>query len=652
VSRPPWLARVGRSWPLALTILVSFVGLFALQSRLSALFDSDGYFHLAVAREYAERGLRIDLRWARMSAMADGFGDKEILFHVLLIPFAANTTSSAGGRLALALLGAAVLTIIGRQAAGAVGRWGYLLPFWLALSTLDFTGRLIRLRPELLSLLLFLIAIPLASRRRYRLLGLLALASVLTHTGFHALLVACVGWWVFLGVVRRRWEWPLVAYPALGTLLGLWLHPQFPANVRIWWLQNVTRWRVPLPDAGTEFDPTTLSEILLNDAGLWLGLIILAATFVRSDRADRTSEADTRSAALADHCWIAAAFFGLLFANLTRFGLYFAPLVALALLHEGRRRGLCPGAWVRLPGGRRIRLAVLGSALLLACAAHTVWLVHGDLTRGECLTPGREAGWRAFGDAVPRGAKVAAHWQTTDAYAFWAPQAEYLNVLDPIFMAAWKPSAYQAWRSVFTGEEPDVPLALVKRLDSSYLALPRAVLPLPVGERLSHDARMRPLYVGADVLYQVTPAPTAFILDWCLAPASVSPGSGVPPEVGACAPYVRLTDPTERALEGFVDATRLGAVHARSCVTVVRSEALAAAAALDLEFAPYGSATLWVDGDQILSVPTPQRAVLGRGIRTQLRLGRGVHVFEVQTCPHGGRNGFYLVEGSRTPLPR
>ena len=54
--------------------------------QASALHDTDAYFHLAIARLYAEQGLVDELPALRLSLMRDGYGDKEVLFHLLLAP--------------------------------------------------------------------------------------------------------------------------------------------------------------------------------------------------------------------------------------------------------------------------------------------------------------------------------------------------------------------------------------------------------------------------------------------------------------------------------------------------------------------------------------------------------------------------------------
>ena len=77
----PWLVA-------AAVFVVAFLLLLPFYLRQPTFHDADSYFHLAVARVYAEEGFFAELLWARLSLMAERFGDKEFLFHVLLMPFA------------------------------------------------------------------------------------------------------------------------------------------------------------------------------------------------------------------------------------------------------------------------------------------------------------------------------------------------------------------------------------------------------------------------------------------------------------------------------------------------------------------------------------------------------------------------------------
>src|SRR5437762_3176758 len=343
-----------RTWPaVALVFLGSGLALYLLCARFPVLPDGDSYYHLAVARAYAEHGLSYPPDWAPFSNMHDGFGDKEVLFHVLLMPFARLADPTRGGVVALALLGALVAAVLAHQATAAIGRWGLAVPLLVFGGAADFMLRAIRLRPELLSLLLILLAIPLASRRRPVLLGVLACLYALCYTAFQAFLGLCVLFFLCSLWVERRAEWRLLVYPAIGVALGLLLHPQFPANLRVWLVQNVGFFvGNETVDLGPEILPRTTRDTLLLNLGWWAGLVVLWRS-----RSPIVAPGEDRR--LRDFTLLAAAAFGLLYLFMYRFIVYAVPLATLAVLRSMQAAGEAPGRFVRLPGRGRVPFALV-----------------------------------------------------------------------------------------------------------------------------------------------------------------------------------------------------------------------------------------------------------------------------------------------------
>jgi hypothetical protein len=621
-------------WTLSVFVL-AFAIFAAILSRFSALYDADSYYHLAVARLYWRSGvvgLRGGLAWARLSALSQGFGDKEILFHLLLAPFA-GLGGATGGRVALAFLDALLMAVLAHVSMRAVGRWGVLVPLWLVVGSADFTSRILRLRPELLSLVLFLAATWLAAAGRHRALGLVAALLVLSHTGFHALVLLAAGWLLYEGLALRRWDWDLLAYPLLGMAVGLLIHPQFPANVRVWILQNIERYREVLPDAGAEFQSITIRDAIELNAGWLLGLLVLW----RAGRSVPGAEGRA-SSGLAGYLGVAVLFFGALFALMSRFALYLVPFGAWALLSSMRDRGLRPSAWTRLPWRGRVPTAV-GMAVVLLLGARTVLVTHWNLRASGVFLAGLEADGARFGADLPRGARVAATWADAEFYSFWAPQATYLNVLDPIFLAAWNPAAYKATVAVFSGREPDVPLSVATILESDYLALSRGS-GIQLQARLDRDPRLHLLYRGYNTLYALASANGAFVLDWRVVPEGVALPPGPPSEHDDWPRYPRASTPRARSVEGFVDARRVSS--GERCVALTRSWRVQGTGRERYELSPYGATRVWLDQEPIVATRASLRAVLGRGLLLDLRLGAGSHSLTVLTCPAEGRTGFYL----------
>ncbi|MFN2443096.1 MAG: hypothetical protein ABR517_10480, partial [Thermoanaerobaculia bacterium] len=298
---------------------VAFLAFAAIFLSFPLIPDGDSYFHLAVAREFAEAGYPEGLAWARLSILGESYGDKELLFHVLLIPFAGWMDLAIGGRLALAFFNALIFAVIGIIARNAVGAWGVVVPFFLYLTAGSFIARVFRLRPELLSLLLLLLVIAAAAKRRYLVVAILSAAYALSYTAFQALVGLAALWTLFDWMRERRFPWRLPLAVGGGVALGLLIHPGFPDNLRIWWIQNVLffRFRNVLDVGGEIFSPIPM-DVLLFNLGWWIGFVVLWLTMARGGE-KRSATRDSVYFA------VAAAAFAILFFQMDRMSVYFFP---------------------------------------------------------------------------------------------------------------------------------------------------------------------------------------------------------------------------------------------------------------------------------------------------------------------------------------
>lgn len=639
-QRELWALSGRPLWIRTALIFVLALGFFAVLYAPSPLiYDADSYYHLAIARGYAEEGIFDQLRWVRFGLLAEQFGDKEFLFHVALMPFASWMEPSFGGRLALALLGAGVLATIGFLSLRAVGPWGLIIPLWLALGSMEFTWRLVRLRPELASLMVLLLALWAAVEKRYLVLGLLSLVYALTYTAIHAYLG--IFFLIFLGHAwaLRRWDWKLFLYPLLGAGVGLLVHPQFPNNLVVWWYQSVEYFRFKgTLDIGTEIEPMRTDLVLLLNLGWLLGLALLWRA------AEKTSPKGGPEASIT--FGIAASAFGLLYLMMSRFSLYFVALTTLWLLFEMRRQGRVLSKSVRLPWRGRIPLAAAWAVCFLVCLPVASYELGRYRFRNS---PGpdnaRITDRQDLSSAIPEGARVANPWRSTPIYMYWAPQGRYLNVLDPVFLAASNLPVFTAQEEIFSGLEPDVPMRAKAVLESDFVAYSAATGDQTLSYRLLGDPRVRTIHRGINVLFELrAPEGDAFVVDWQLAPGEAP----LPPEIGqeiSHWPIYPLVDSPElHGLEGFVDGRRV--LGPGECLGLVHTAEVEGAVDLQMEFAPMGPSTLWIDGRKLIEVRGGSDAVLGRGTLFPLALEAGTHHVSVLTCPDSQTRtaGFYLVK--------
>jgi hypothetical protein len=600
--------------PLTATWLVAFAALLSFLWPLALLFDSDSYYHLAIARAYWERGLFSDLPWARFSAMHQGFGDKELLFHLLLLPAAAARDPELGAKITLAALDATILTSFAQLSLRAAGPLGLVLPALALFGSQSFDLRLIRLRPELLALLLLLWTVHALSERRAWLAAVCAAAFALGYTAIHALLGVCCLCFGLRYALDAKPSWKLIAYPCLGALVGLLLHPHFPHNLRIFYLQNFEFWRYQhTTDIGDEILPIGFVRWLAYDWPLLVGCTLLAATLRRAQPLDRAC----RDMGLV--CCVAALPFVMLFVHSARFALYAVPLGLLAAAWLARLYGWRFDARL-LQRGPRVWLAL--SLLGVLSLPLTASALEGYVDRAGCIWPALRGQLEALGRALPTAAKVAAPWDSSEDYMYFAPQGRYLNVLDPLFMRAAHPAAYAAQRALFLGETSDVPLSLIVDLDSDYLAFP-ARRHLALHAQLAGDPRFERRVPHGQVLYRVRPeGARMFVRDYRV--AATRAGLSQP----SAAFYPRHPNPAGREVEAIVDGARL---PKNTCTWLAPQDTTSA----DFEIASTASTRIWIDDQIVRTLEPSQRSIPGQGtiVRDLARPQLALEVCPTSTAP-------------------
>ncbi len=156
------------------------------------------------------------------------------------------------------------------------------------------------------------------------------------------------------------------------------------------------------------------------------------------------------------------------------------------------------------------------------------WYVYVNLSDHSVFDTTHRKDWQALGQIIPKGAKVAAPWDATELYVYAAPQARYLNLLDPVFMAVPYPSAYLIQKNIWNGYEPDVPSTVKTHFDCDYIVFPYR-RHIQLYGRLSQDPRAKLLYRGHNALFRLMPdMDKKFMVNW-----KIIPDNGKwPPEEG------------------------------------------------------------------------------------------------------------------------
>lgn len=464
---------------------------FALRLEAPQPWSYDEYYHLGLAREMRS-GLRIEsFRWTPFSILFDRFVDSAPLFHLLLLPVATLPLETAG------LLGAFLGQVF------LVGSFAWALwslrvprPWWFvlalpALGTL-FVQRLEMVRPHVWLIGFSALVVALLVERRWKALFVVCALFALTHTaGWIALPIAIL--WSLSGLaVRdepdgRRIPWQPLAAAAGGWLLGQLVHPEVPANFRLFAISNFV---IPFQattagDAalrsqlGTELSPLEPALLLEQWPAFIAPSVVLASLLFQPRLRSRA----TLTAGLTALAFVVAG--SLVIRRFFELG---APLALLALalvLRERRDQGLPPPMprWGRMLAGIGI---VLG----------TLWTVGALRSYGYGRTsPPREMA-RWLGEHGAAGERAfTAQWADSAPLLYFAPQLQSLVALDPTVFHAKDPGLFQTYVNIVEGRHPDPARAIRERFGARWVTLWR----MPVYQRLAVQLYKTP---GAEVVFR------------------------------------------------------------------------------------------------------------------------------------------------------
>jgi hypothetical protein len=420
---------------------------------------------LGLAREMRS-DLRIEsFRWTPFSIFYDRFADKEPLFHFLLMPLAGLSLERAG--LAATLIGLLAL-------AGAFGWavWRSAAPQpWLLVLSLCGLGPMFALRADMCRPHVWLIAFSflvlgmLAYGASWKLLAGTCAAFGLAHTGGW-IAVAYAAVWAVAGYAsrrpsERRLEWRPLAAAAGGWLAGQLVHPNVPANFRLFWLQNFV---VPYQSAaggealrsqiGNELTPPE-GYILFEQLPAFIAPALVLCWLLFQPRL--RTRASLTVAAFA----LAFTAVGSLF--MRRFFELGAPLALLALaLLLAESRGSR-----REPTARRWLIAAVAMVLLGALWTWMFAFAHGF---GVTSPPRAMARWLgAHGGAGER--VFTAQWGDSAPIFYFAPQLQSLVVLDPTFFLAKDPELFETYVRIVQGRHPDPGRAIRETFGARWVTL-------------------------------------------------------------------------------------------------------------------------------------------------------------------------------------
>ncbi len=271
-------ADVGRSSRIGvvvalLAVLYLVVLGYVIQNSFSGMADGDSYLHVRMANLLVEEGPVRTFPWTQFSVWKEKFQDKDFLFHVLLAPFCADEERMVeGGKFVTWILGSAFFAlfawILFKQRFRNPALWVVIL----ALTCDPIFGRIVRVRPQVLSMVFALLCLHFILEHRYKTLFVLSYLFALAHTSAPLVVIMAVLHFAAARLAGEKASWRIIIYPAAGLLAGFVINPFFPNNFYLWYLQAIevplvtlsAGEGVPLKMMGQEFLPATTRDLLLS----------------------------------------------------------------------------------------------------------------------------------------------------------------------------------------------------------------------------------------------------------------------------------------------------------------------------------------------------------------------------------------------------
>jgi hypothetical protein len=451
---------------LGLVLLLGIALLITAQFSIPVIFGADGYLHMRMASFIREKGPKYDFHWARYSVFAKNFADKDFLYHVILIPFTFFPNLVMAGKIS-ACLGTILLYGVFFWMLVRYGREKFLGPAFLLmfLCSAPFVQAISQTRNMVLVMALTLVFVHLLIEKKQLPLLIISLVMTLTHVSAPYLLVfAALGEGARFAM-ERTFHWRSLRSVALGLLLGFLIHPNFPNNFLIFYLNGILvpifalKWGLEL---GAEFFPISTRDFVLDYPFIIVGLLILIALGVSSKRTIKTSTA----------IWLSVTAFFFVFSFFSQ--RYIAQGYPLMLISFAAYVSDWWQSGERLPNLKTNKnlkvIAVVALALFFGIIGRRAYREFRSLAEVEAVYNNHFQMVGAFmKQNIPAGETIFhSNWSDSQYLIGINPKNDYFVTLDPIYMYYWNPKKYNLYRDIAFGRCPDPYAALKNEFDARY----------------------------------------------------------------------------------------------------------------------------------------------------------------------------------------
>jgi len=430
-----------------LTIFILVIGIgviFYTQFSTPTLYDADGYLHIRMAEFLRDLGPRYNFHWARFSTFNGNFGDKDFLYHALLIPFTFFKNIFFGVKIAAfiftSILFLGFYLILKKYSSKLI------LPIFLAGFLLSglFMETVSSPRPMTIVILINLLAIHFLIQKKCLWVLFTAFFYTLIHvTSPLVIFYACI-----IEIIRRfdkkEFYAKNILFAAIGVLAGFIAHPNFPNNIIVFYLNSILvpiyTMRTGVLELGAEFFPLNTREYMLQYPIVIIGII--SVLYIAVTRMPKPRFETKVFLALA------MLFFVLSFTckrylshgyliMLMAFSCYFSDYFEI---------------------GKKITKQVMAAliTLFIILAVNSFNGIRYNAFVARVINGHYETMGKWMEKNIPEGELIFhANWSDSQYFIGLNPKDDYFVTLDPVYMYNKNPELYRIYRDVSFGRTQD-----------------------------------------------------------------------------------------------------------------------------------------------------------------------------------------------------
>ena len=436
--------------------------IFLIQLCAPGFVGIDAYYHVKVSELMMQHGILKDFPWTQVSIWKDKFADKEFLFHVYLMPFLRVFPDlMVAGKVAISVLGGVLFCLFYRLLNQFQIRHALIWTLIAFGVNSNFLQRMCMIRPHVLSVLLILLFVESLWNRRLWKLLLISVLYPLAYTAAHFLVFITLIYVAILWIHQRELKMSFLLLTLVGITFGLVIHPQFPNNLKTWYVQNAL---LPVFNWGNNQEFWFVGEVksqpistFIGVNGITLFLWGIAMTFLILNRRNLSS--------ISVFIFILASIFLVMTIVSMRFVEYWMPFTALSValgitaISPLKSSVLKTGLKIGYVGLLSFSLVMYVLAMLLIPLRFPLKL-EGSAHWLKVNTP-------------EKAIIFTSNWSDFPVLFYFNTENYYLFGLDPVYCYAYDNDVWDLWVSVVSGQSENPSQKIKDVFRSNYVLCTR-----------------------------------------------------------------------------------------------------------------------------------------------------------------------------------